>query len=115
MKKSLLYVGALAAVSLPQVAGAQGIDNAIATVQGWISALIPLIIGIGVLVFLWGVVKYITAGSDAEKRKEGGFLMAYGIIGLFVMVSVWGLVNFVSDQTGIDGGLAPSAPDIPTN
>ena len=113
MKKSLLYIGALAVVLLPQAAGAQGIDGAIATVEGWISALIPLVTGIGVLVFLWGVVKYITAGSDAEKRKEGGFLMAYGIIGLFVMVSIWGLVNFVSEQTNIDEGNIPNAPGIP--
>ncbi|MDQ5889726.1 MAG: hypothetical protein QG609_219 [Patescibacteria group bacterium] len=116
MKKSLLYVGALVAVFAPGLVSAQnGIDDAIDAVQGWISALIPLIIGIGVLVFLWGVVQYITAGSDSDKRKEGGYLMAYGIVGLFVMISIWGLVNFVSDTTGITPGTTPDAPEIPEN
>jgi hypothetical protein len=116
MKKSLLYIGALVAVFAPGLVSAQsgnGIDDAIEAVQGWISALIPLVIGIAVLVFLWGVVQYITAGSDSDKRKEGGYLMAYGIVGLFVMISIWGLVNFVADTTGITPGTTPSAPEIP--
>lgn len=48
------------------------------------------IIGISVIVFLWGIFKFITAEGD---NKQGGReLMFWGIIGLFVMVSVWGLV-----------------------
>jgi mannose/fructose/N-acetylgalactosamine-specific phosphotransferase system component IID len=120
MKKSLLYVGALVAVFTPILVGAQTgggtVDNLITTVSGWLNSLIPLIIGVAVLVFLWGVVQYITAGSDSDKRKEGGYLMAYGIVGLFVMISVWGLVNFVSDATGVgEDTTAPYIPTVPGN
>lgn len=119
MKKSLLYIGALATVFTPILVGAQAtqittVDSLITTVSGWLNSLIPLIIGIAVIVFLWGVVQYITAGSDSDKRKEGGYLMAYGIVGLFVMISVWGLVNFVSDASGVsDDVSAPYIPNIP--
>lgn len=51
-----------------------------------------LIIGLAVLYFLLGVLKYIQSVGDETKRKEGATMMTYGIIGIFVMVSLWGLV-----------------------
>ena len=71
--------------------------------------LITLIIAIGLVVFLWGIVKYVTAGGDESKAKEGRDLMIYGIIALFVMVSVWGLVNILHETFQ----LSDDAPDIP--
>ncbi|MEX0910307.1 MAG: hypothetical protein WDZ73_00950 [Candidatus Paceibacterota bacterium] len=77
-----------------------------------LNPLAALLIGVALLVFLWGVVKYVASGADATKRKEGGALMAYGIFGLFVMVSVWGLVNFVS--VSFFGSSGPAgAPPVP--
>jgi len=60
-----------------------------------LNAIIPLIIGLAVVIFLFGIIKYITAGSDEEKRDEGRNTMIYGIIAIFVMVSVWGLVGIL--------------------
>ncbi len=54
--------------------------------------LTVLIVGLAVLYFLLGVLKYIQGVGDETKRKEGVTMMTYGIIGLFVMVSLWGLV-----------------------
>lgn len=77
-----------------------------------LNPLVGLLIGVALLVLLWGIVKYISSGDDATKRKEGGALMAYGVFGLFVMVSVWGLVNFVSVSFFGEGGPA-STPPVP--
>lgn len=72
-----------------------------------LSPLIPILIGLAVVVFLWGILKYITAGGDEKKRSEGIKFMAFGIIGLFVMVSVWGLVNILTGTFGLNEGSAP--------
>jgi hypothetical protein len=73
--------------------------------------LIPLLLAIGLVVFLWGVVKYVTAGADESKAKEGRNLMIYGIIALFVMVSVWGLVNVLTQTLQLENK-APAVPQL---
>jgi hypothetical protein len=104
-------------LSIPLLAAAQGfssIDDSISTVTRLINRLIPLVIGIGVLVFLWGLVGYVTAGGDEEKRKNARSLMIYGIIVLFVMVSVWGLVRILVTTFGTDQTNGPPViPQIP--
>ena len=68
-----------------------------------ISNLIPVITGLTVLVFLWGLFKLMTsAGSEAD-HDEGRNIMIYGIIGFFVMGSVWGLVAFLDGSFGFTG------------
>ncbi len=57
--------------------------------------LVPLLFSMAIVVFLYGVQKYILAGASEDKVKEGRDMMIYGIIGLAVMFSVWGLVRLV--------------------
>src|SRR5271168_1752125 len=105
MKKVLSKIVALVIVLSPTLVLAQGfssIGNSIQSVEGLINELIPLVIGIGVLVFLWGLVSYLTAGADEEKRGEARTHMIWGIVVLFVMVSVWGLVNILTSTFGLN-------------
>src|SRR3989338_4129162 len=60
-----------------------------------ISMLVPVIIGLTLIIFLWGLARFIWAGGDEEKIKSGKSLMFWGIVGLFVMVSVWGIINIL--------------------
>lgn len=59
---------------------------------GAIELLIPLVIGLAVLLFLWGMVKYVSAGGDPDKITEARNYILFGVVALFVMLSVWGLV-----------------------
>jgi uncharacterized membrane protein len=54
--------------------------------------LVPLILTLALLMFLWGIFKYLSASGNEVKIQEGVKLMTYGIVGLFVMFAVWGLV-----------------------
>jgi hypothetical protein len=68
------------------------------------------------LAFLWGVIQYITAGADEEKRAGARNYMIYGIIGLFVLVSVWALVFWLGSILGLrpGGGLGSNEmPGVP--
>jgi hypothetical protein len=84
------------------------------TVARLMAKVIPIILGAAVILFLWGVLKFITA-KDADKQKEGRSFMLYGIVALFVMVSVWGLVNFLRSAFGFNTNAItpPSAPLLP--
>lgn len=99
----------------PFVVSAQGIQGLIGTAIGIITGLIPLIIGLAVLLFLWGVLRYVFMKDDSDKKEARNFMM-WGIIALFVMVSVWGLVNIL-DQTLLGTGQSqynvPRVPAIP--
>jgi len=66
--------------------------------------LVPFIIALALLVFLWGVFKTVTAGADGKKRQEGIAFITYGIIGLAVMISIWSLVYLLT-STFFSGGL----------
>lgn len=61
------------------------------------SGIIPLLISIGLIIFLAGVIRFVSAGDDEEKRQGGRQMMIFGIIALFVMVGVWGFVNMLSN------------------
>ena len=56
---------------------------------------ISLLFVIATLVFLWGIIRYVIAGGDEEKLKEGRQYIIYGLVGLAVMLAVWGIVGAV--------------------
>ena len=58
-----------------------------------------IIIGLALLYFTWGVVKFIK--SDGKDREEGKQVMFWGVVGLFVMVCVWGLVSVVGNTLSL--------------
>lgn len=72
--------------------------------------LVTLIIAYALLLFVWGVYRYIAHAGDQKAASEGAKLMSYGVIILFVMVSVWALVSLVMDTLGIPGGTIDVMP-----
>jgi len=90
----------------------QNLEQLIGRFLDILSALIPLIIALALIGFLWGAAKYILAADDPTKRKEGSHVMLYGIVALFVMISVWGLVAILTGTFGITS-TAPITPTLP--
>jgi phosphate starvation-inducible membrane PsiE len=103
----------LALTLSPFFALATTFQNIISTATQIVTALVPLLIAVGVVVFIIGVVKYISAGADAGKRTEGRNMMIYGVIGLFVMLGFWGLVNLLASTLNLDTATVPQAPGMP--
>lgn len=72
--------------------------------------MIPLAIGLAVLLFIWGVIKYFIYGADDESsRATGRAYMLYGVFGLAAIVAVWGFVNLLLQIFGVG---ADTAPDL---
>ncbi|MBI2046368.1 MAG: hypothetical protein HYT28_03045 [Parcubacteria group bacterium] len=109
MKKLFIIFGVIV---MPSIAFAAG--ELFTKVSELLNSVIPIIITIAVIYFLWGVGKYIMSSGDSEKQEEARGMMIYGIIGLFVMVSVWGLVNILVQTVGLDSGAIPNLPQVPS-
>ena len=73
--------------------------------------LIPFILGIGFLVFVWGMFKFfIYGGADEEEKSSGKSLMVYATLGFVLIIVFWGVVNLVATSTGLQQGDAATAP-----
>jgi len=99
IKKLASFIALAVLFVTPTVASAAvptDFRSLIAMLQDYIRLLIPFIIGLTVLVFLWGLFKMVFAGDSSKAVEEGRKFITYGIVTLFVMVSVWGLVKILS-------------------
>ncbi|MDP2642130.1 MAG: hypothetical protein Q8P21_02480 [bacterium] len=95
----LIKISVLVLVFVPAVASAQvgGLGGLLGQVDMIVRFSIPLLAGIALLVFLWGLVKFIFAQGSETIKAEAKKIMGWGIVALFVMVSVWGIVRFIQD------------------
>jgi hypothetical protein len=64
--------------------------------------IVPLIIAIAFLAFIWGVFQYFFLGAtDTEKQAQGRSFVLWSVIALAVIFSVWGLVNVFLQTFGL--------------
>ncbi|MEI6580632.1 MAG: pilin [bacterium] len=119
MKKQLIVLSSLGLVLAPLFVFAQnfaqcgstqmGIGAVLCKIASILNTIIPIIVVLGVVYFVWGVVQYVIS-SDEEAKKTGRMRMLYGIIGLVVIVGMWGLVRIVTntfDLNNTQQGLNP--------
>ena len=102
--------GATFAFPLLVLAQAQGLMGTLITVNRFLNGLIGIIITIAIIVFFWGLVKYIASASDEAAKESGKTLMIWGMIALFVMVAFWGIIGYVQSSLGVSGSVSVSAP-----
>lgn len=104
--KKLSFFAVAVSFLVPYVAFAQGnLGNLALLLQSFghlVNLTIPILIGIAVVVFFWGLVKYINASGKGH--KQGRNMMIAGIGSLFVMVTLYGIIAFVG--TSLLGGAA---------
>ncbi|MFH1472844.1 MAG: hypothetical protein ABIF06_00295 [bacterium] len=76
--------------------------------------LMPVLVGLALLVFFWGLMKFIAKSGDAKSHADGRNLMIWGLIGLFVMMSFLGIIFFFFDDLGFNVGNHPfGLPTLP--
>ena len=114
MKKFIKNVALASLLAFPYIASAQipgypdtpgsggsggggSIEGLIDRFGDIIKSLIPITVGLALVVFFWGLVKFIAAADSEDAKKQAKSVMIWGLIALFVMISVWGLVRFIQD------------------
>ncbi len=96
-KKIGIVIGGMSALLLPLVTFAElnSADDLMTRLGVLMNEIVPVIIGLAVIYFIWGILKYVTAGDAEDKSAARGYII-WGIIVIFVIVSIWGLVNLLS-------------------
>lgn len=75
--------------------------------------LIPFIIGIGFLVFVWGMFQYfIAGGANDESREKGRKLMINATLGFVVIIIFFGVINLLTSSTGLEGDSLKYIPEV---
>ena len=78
------------------------LGNLLCRIQQLLNSIIPILVLLGVVYFVWGVVMFVIADSEEAKTK-GKDKIIYGLIGFAVIVGMWGLVNVVVNSLGFSG------------
>ncbi len=56
--------------------------------------VVPLLLAVAFLYFLWNVARYfIAGGAESDKQESARRLAMWGIMAFVVIVSLWGIVN----------------------
>ena len=117
--KKITFLGTFFLAATPFIASAQfaNIITLVHAVGTIVSISIPILVGIAILVFFWGLVKYIRS-AGGKGHEEGLKTMIAGLVSFFIMVSLYGIVNFAGSaigisQNGTGNAIAPKAPAIP--
>lgn len=77
-----------------------------------LNSVVPVLIALGVVFFVYGVITYVIA-DDEEAKSAGRNRMIYGVIGLVMIVGVWGLVNVVRTTFGLGNNTTIQLPTVP--
>ena len=117
MKKNISFVALTLLAVSPLISVAAPLDNIFRLAENLreiIFIFIIIVFSIAVLVFGWGIVKYLTAAGDATKLAAARGFLWWGVIGMFVLAAMFGLVLFIADALGIDdvGGGTIRPPDV---
>mgnify|MGYP007117458066 FL=1 len=119
--KSIITSAVATLLALPAVVSAQGfsasggeigtlLENIILFAN---DVLIPFILGLGFLFFVWGMFRYfIMGGADEESREKGKSLMLWALIGFVLIIVFWGIVNLVASSTGWGGQTLQNIPSV---
>ena len=67
-----------------------------------LAKIMPLLVTLAALGFVWGIIKFYLNPNNEEKKKQGKDFMVWGLIALFVIVCVWGLVGIIANTFGVE-------------
>jgi hypothetical protein len=86
--------------SLPFIAFAADAFSVLTVVNKILATVIPVLITLAVVYFIWGVIQY-TVSTDEEAKKGARSKIIQGLIGLFVIVAFWGIIRLVTNTFGV--------------
>ena len=120
MRKSIISaVSTLGVLGAPMLVSAQGIVST--TPQQGIIGLIKfantalndvmvLFITLAIVVFFYGLVRYILNNAGGEAKAESLKTIMYSIIAIFIMVSIWGVIHLLQATFGVNNSNSAETP-----
>lgn len=104
--KKIIIIASLFAPAL--VFAATDLMSLLGEIQNLLAKIVPIIFVLGLLVFFWGLAKFVFSAGNEDAIAEGKKLIFWGIIALFIMASIWGIIVVLRTTFGVDMPLSPS-------
>jgi len=74
--------------------------------------LVPFLLAIAFIVFLWNIVRYfIIGGANPEDQEKAKRVAMWGISTFVIIISIWGIVNLIVGDLGFWGQNKSITPD----
>ncbi len=106
----IALISMTAALPLVAFAATATVGSILTRIQDTLNVIIPILMILATVVFLWGVIMYVLAAGDADKVKMAKAYILWGLIALFAMVAVWGLVKALVTTFSVGGEVQPLQP-----
>jgi len=103
----ILLAGLGVVAPLSALAVFNGTSDLISGFYDIVSALIIVATSVALLVFIWGLVKYISKAEENGRR-----LMVNGAIALFVLFSIFGIIRWIGGEVGVRTGQPAIPPPV---
>lgn len=102
-KNKIIYSAILLTALSPFIAFAtNGLQDFIGSIDGILRSLgIPLVTGVAIIYFFWGVGQFILHSDEEKVREDGKQKMLWGVIALFVIFSILGILSFIKELLGL--------------
>jgi succinate dehydrogenase hydrophobic anchor subunit len=104
---------AAAAMTAPSFAFAQDIQRVFVLFSSMLNALIGMLITVAIIVFFWGLIRYLLHDGSSEDAHKGIHQMIWGVVAIFVMVSIWGLIALLQRTFGVENARVQTPGTIP--
>ena len=101
MKKFSFLSIALLALPFAAYAQVRTIPDIWRLILNLLSTFAWFLLVLAVLLFFWGLVKFIMNADDAQSREDGKKFIIWGLISFFVIFSVWALLALILDSFDI--------------
>lgn len=98
--KSIVLAAAMLAPAAASAQAPSDFKSLIFLFVDLLNDAIMILVALGLLVFIWGLAKFILSAGDTKAHDTGKALMTWGLLGLFVMGSIWGILGFLSGEFG---------------
>lgn len=81
----------------PILVGAETFRTFAGSIIDLLNKVANLVIGLALLAFVIGAVKFIATAGDEKGRETGKQLMVWGILAIFLMFAIWGVVSIIQN------------------
>lgn len=75
-----------------------------------LNLLVPILIGLAMIFFFWGLSKFILNADNQANIQKGKDYMLWGVLALFVLFSFDAIINLIASELGLGtpGGVIPT-------
>lgn len=103
----------IAAVIVPFFVSADSKLNTILNnIQDTLGIIIKIFVTLALVVFIWGVVRFIAAAGNPQQIRQAKGIMLYGIIAIAILAMMTGIIAFLQTYFGVSGGQPINIPQF---